>query len=608
MSTQAVPYEQSELYRIRHSAAHVMAEAVREHYPEALLAIGPPIEDGFYYDFDLGKDENGKPKTFSPEDLEKIEESMRQLLKKNAPFEHSSMSIAEAKAFFAGQPYKLELIDELAAGKVDEMGNPITEPTSEVSIYRQRDFVDLCRGPHVKYTSQVKANAVKLLRASGAYWRGDENRPQLQRIYGTAWPSKAELDDYLQLLEEAKARDHRRLGKQLGLFHISQLVGSGLPLWLPKGAILRETLENFLRRAQVERGYLPVITPHIGKLELYITSGHYPYYKDSQYTPIDVDDEKFLLKPMNCPHHIEIYKCEPRSYRDLPLRLAEFGTVYRYEQSGELNGLTRVRGFTVDDSHLFVTPEQLEEEFIGVVELIQHVFQTMGFDDFRARLGTNDPNSDKYAGAPEMWQRGIAAIRQAADKVGMNYVVEEGEAAFYGPKLDFIFRDVLKREWQLGTVQVDFLLPERFDLEYIGEDGQKHRPVMIHRAPFGSMERFVGILIEHFNGAFPLWLAPVQISMIPIADRHVAYAKRVAADLRAQGLRVEVDDGSERMNKKIRNAQLQKIPYMLVIGDKEVEEGQVAVRTRDNVDHGAMSVKAFIEHTAVLVAAKDLAL
>lgn len=608
MSTEEVPYEQSELYRIRHSAAHVMAEAVREHYPEALLAIGPPIEDGFYYDFDLGKDENGKPKTFSPEDLEKIEETMKQLLKKNAKFEHSSMSIEDAQTFFANQPYKVELINELAAGKVDEMGNPISEPTNEVSIYRQRDFVDLCRGPHVNYTSQVKANAVKLLRTSGAYWRGDENRPQLQRIYGTAWHNKTELDEYIKLLEEAKARDHRRLGKQLGLFHISQLVGSGLPLWLPKGAILREALENFLRRAQVDRGYLPVITPHIGKLELYITSGHYPYYKDSQYTPIDVDEEKFLLKPMNCPHHIEIYKCEPRSYRDLPLRLAEFGTVYRYEQSGELNGLTRVRGFTVDDSHLFVTPDQLEEEFIGVVELIQHVFQTMGFDDFRARLGTNDPNSDKYAGAPEMWARGIAAIRQAADKVGMKYTVEEGEAAFYGPKLDFIFRDVLKREWQLGTVQVDFLLPERFDLEYIGEDGQKHRPVMIHRAPFGSMERFVGILIEHFNGAFPLWLSPVQMMMIPIADRHLDYAKQVAADLRSQGLRVEVDGGSDRMNKKIRNAQLQKVPYMLVIGDKEVEEGQVAVRTRDNIDHGAMSVKAFANHAIALVTDKSMEL
>ncbi len=603
-----VPYEESDLYRIRHSAAHVMAEAVCELFPEAKIAIGPPIEDGFYYDFDLGKDEDGKPLTFSPEDLDRIEERMKSLLKKNAKFEHSSMSVADAKEFFVDQPYKLELIDELAEGKTDENGNPISDPVSEVSIYRQRDFVDLCRGPHVNYTKQVKANAVTLLRTGGAYWRGDEHNPQLQRIYGTAWHNRLELEEYLHLLEEAKARDHRRLGKQLGLFHISPLVGTGLPLWLPKGTILRDLLENFLRQAQVERGYLPVITPHIAKLDLFITSGHYPYYKDSQYTPIDVDDEKFLLKPMNCPHHIEIYRSEPRSYRDLPLRLAEFGTVYRYEQSGELTGLTRVRGFTVDDSHLFVTPDQLEEEFIGVVELIQYVFNTLGFQDFRARLGINDPNSDKYAGEPQMWQRGIEAIKQAADKVDMDYSVEEGEAAFYGPKLDFIFRDVLKREWQLGTVQVDFLLPERFDLEYTAEDGLRHRPIMIHRAPFGSMERFTGILIEHFNGAFPLWLSPVQVVMIPIADRHNEYAEQVAAELVATGMRVEVDDSSERMNKKIRNAQLQKTPYMLVVGDKEVENGTVAVRTRDNEDRGAMSLSAFKAQASDLIISKALTL
>ncbi|MCB8927797.1 MAG: threonine--tRNA ligase [Ardenticatenaceae bacterium] len=603
-----VPYVESELYKIRHSAAHVLAEAVLEFYPEAKLAIGPPIEDGFYYDFDLGQDENGKPRTFSPEDMEKIEAKMKELLKKNAKFEQSSMTVAEAEKFFANQPYKLELIEELAAGKVDENGNPISEPVSNVGIYTQRDFVDLCRGPHVGFTKQIKANSIKLLRTGGAYWRGDEKRPQLQRIYGTAWNNRVELDEYLKLLEEAKARDHRRLGKQLGLFHISQLVGSGLPLWLPKGAILRENLESFLRQAQLERGYLPVITPHIGKLDLYITSGHYPYYKDSQYTPIDVDDEKFMLKPMNCPHHIEIYKSEPHSYRDLPLRLAEFGTVYRYEQSGELNGLTRVRGFTVDDSHLFVTPDQLEEEFIGVVDLIQHVFNTMGFEDFRARLGTNDPNSDKYAGSPEMWEKGIAAIKKAADKVGMRYTVEEGEAAFYGPKLDFIFRDVLKREWQLGTVQVDFLLPERFDLEYTGEDGHKHRPVMIHRAPFGSMERFVGILIEHFNGAFPLWLAPVQVVMVPITDRHIPYANQVAAELRASGMRVEVDASSNRMNAKIRNAQLQKVPYMLVVGDKEEEANAVAVRTRDNDDRGAVSVADFKTQATTLITTKSMEL
>ena len=608
MSDNDIPYIETDLYRIRHSAAHVLAEAVLLSYPEAKLAIGPPIEDGFYYDFDLGMNEDGKPITFTPEDLEKIEADMKKLLKKNAKFVQSSMSIDEAKEFFADSPYKLELIEELAAGKVDENGNPISEPVQEVGIYTQREFVDLCRGPHVAFTKKVKANSVKLLRTSGAYWRGDENRQQLQRIYGTAWHNRIELDEYLKLLEEAKARDHRRLGKQLELFHVSQLVGSGLPLWLPNGTILRDNLEGFLRQAQVERGYLPVITPHIGKIDLYIKSGHYPYYKDSQYTPIDVDDEQFILKPMNCPHHIEIYKSKPRSYRDLPLRLAEFGTVYRYEQSGELNGLTRVRGFTVDDSHLFVTPDQLEEEFIGVVSLIQHVFETMGFHDFRARLGVNDPASDKYAGEPEMWEKGVAAIKKAADKVGMNYTVEEGEAAFYGPKLDFIFRDVLKREWQLGTVQVDFLLPERFDAEYTGEDGQRHRPVMIHRAPFGSMERFVGILIEHFNGAFPLWLAPVQVMMVPIADRHIEYANEVAIQMRAAGLRVDVDDSSERMNKKIRNAQLMKIPYMLVVGDKEEEDGAVAVRTRDNVNHGATAVAEFIDRATTLVTTKSMEL
>jgi threonyl-tRNA synthetase len=600
------PYAESDLYRIRHSTAHVMAEAVLNHFPEAKLAIGPPIEDGFYYDFDLGRDDEGKPRTFSPEDLEAIEKTMKQLLKKNAKFEQRSMPVAEALDFFSDQPYKVELIQELAAGKMDEMGNPISDPVKDVGIYQHREFVDLCRGPHVGFTKQVKANAVKLLRTSGAYWRGDENRPQLQRIYGTAWHNRLDLDAYLKRLEEARERDHRRLGQQLGLFHISPLVGSGLPLWLPKGAMLRERLEQFLRQAQIERGYLPVITPHIGKLELFITSGHYPYYKDSQYAPIDVDGDKFLLKPMNCPHHIEIYKSEARSYRDLPLRLAEFGTVYRYEKSGELQGLTRVRGFTVDDSHLFVTPDQLQEEFIHVVELIQYVFGAMGFDDFRARLGTNDPESDKYAGTPEMWQRGTAAIRAAADKLGLDYVVEEGEAAFYGPKLDFIFRDVLKREWQLGTVQVDFLLPERFELEYVGDDGQRHRPVMIHRAPFGSMERFIGILIEHFNGAFPLWLAPVQVVMVPITDRHVPYAQEVAATLRAAGMRVEVDDSSNRMNAKIRHAQLQKVPYMLVIGDREVETQAVAVRTRDNEDRGAIPVTEFLAQARTLVTTQSM--
>lgn len=601
-------YEESDLYRIRHSAAHVMAEAVLSLFPEAKLAIGPPIEDGFYYDFDLGLDENGKPITFSPDDLNEIEQRMKALLKQNASFERSSKSVEEALDFFADEPYKLELIRELAAGKVDEDGKPITGPVSDVGIYQHRNFIDLCRGPHVASIKEIRPNAVKLLRTSGAYWRGDENRAQLQRIYGTAWHNRLELDAYLKRLEEAKKRDHRRLGKELKLFHISPTVGSGLPLWLPKGTILRETLENFLREAQVERGYLPVITPHIAKIDLYKTSGHYPYYKDSQYTPIDVDGELFILKPMNCPHHIEIYKSEPRSYRDLPVRLAEFGTVYRYEQSGELTGLTRVRGFTVDDSHLFVTPEQLEAEFIDVVRLIQYVFKAMGLVDYRARLGTNDPDSDKYAGRPEMWANGVKAIQNAADQVGIDYSLEVGEAAFYGPKLDFIFRDVLKREWQLGTVQVDFWLPERFELEYTGEDGQKHRPVMIHRAPFGSMERFVGILIEHYNGAFPLWLAPVQAIVIPITDQHNTYARHVTEKLKQADLRAELDSSSNRMNAKIREAQLQKVPYMLIVGDREQASQSVAVRTRENEDRGAIHLAEFIEQATTLITDKSLSL
>jgi threonyl-tRNA synthetase len=603
-----IPYEESELYRIRHSAAHIMAEAVLSLFPEARLAIGPPIEDGFYYDFDLGKDEDGRAITFSPEDLATIEGRMKALLKQNTGFEHSTMSVDEALTFFSGQPYKVELIRDLAAGKVDENGNPISEPVGDVSIYRQRDFVDLCRGPHVSSTKLIRGNSVKLLRSSGAYWRGDENRPQLQRIYGTAWHNRLELDDYLRRLKEARARDHRHLGKELGLFHISPTVGTGLPLWLPKGTVLRETLEGFLREAQVARGYLPVMTPHIAKLDLYKISGHYPYYSDSQYTPIDIDGEEFLLRPMNCPHHIEIYKSEPKSYRELPYRLAEFGTVYRYEKSGELSGLTRVRGFTIDDSHLFVTPEQLEEEFINVIRLIQYVFGAVGFDDFRARLGTNDPDADKYAGDPDMWARGTEAIKRAADKVGLSYTIEAGEAAFYGPKLDFIFRDVLKREWQLGTVQVDYWLPERFKLEYTGEDGQKHQPIMIHRAPFGSIERFVGILIEHFNGAFPLWLAPVQVVVVPITDNHLDYARQVAMELRSAGLRVEVDASSSRMNAKIRAAQLQKVPYMLVVGDKEVAGNSVAVRTRTNEDRGAIPLDEFKQMSTELIASKSMEL
>lgn len=593
-----IVYEESELYRIRHSAAHVMAEAVVVHFPEAKLAIGPPIEDGFYYDFDLGKNEDGKSNTFSDEDLSAIEVTFKKLLKKNAKFEQSTKVIAEALEFFKDEPYKVELIQDLVTN----------QGVTEVGIYQHREFADLCRGPHVPFTKKVRANAVKILRTSGAYWRGDEHRAQLQRIYGTAWHNKEELAEHLKLIEEAKLRDHRRLGKMLGIYHSSNLVGQGLILWMPNGAILRDALERFMRDAQIARGYLPVMTPHIGRIELYKTSGHYPYYKDDQYPPIKIDDEEYLLKPMNCPHHIEIYKAEPRSYRDLPLRLAEFGTVYRYEKSGQLSGMTRVRGFTQDDSHLFITPDQLEDEFIGVIELVKHMLETMGMGDFQARIGINDPESDKYMGDPVVWERGIEAIKSAADQIGMAYTIEVGEAAFYGPKLDFVVRDVLKREWQLGTIQVDFNLPERFDLEYIGEDGAAHRPIMIHRAPFGSMERFVGILIEHFNGAFPLWMSPLQVMMVPIADRHIPYAEAVAKQLRNAGMRVKVDDGSDRMNKKIRNAQLQKTPFMLVVGDNEAEAGQVAVRTRNNENRGAQSVADFIAHAVTLIATHSLEL
>jgi threonyl-tRNA synthetase len=599
-SEQAARYEDSKLYRIRHSTAHVMAQAVLEFFPEGQIAIGPPIEDGFYYDF-------GLPRALTEDDLAQIEARMREIIRGRHPFIRREVSADEARRLFRGQQYKLELIDGLEQGGVDEYGNKTSEPPV-ISTYRQDTFEDLCRGPHVAHTGEINPDAIKLMSVAGAYWRGDSEREQLQRIYGTAFETKAELDDYLRRLEEAKARDHRKLGVELGLFAFSPLVGKGLPLWKPNGAVLRDTLERFLRAEQIQAGYLPVVTPHIAKVDIYRTSGHYPYYADSQYKPIDVDGEEFLLRPMNCPHHIEIYRSEAHSYRDLPIRLAEFGTVYRYEQSGELTGLTRVRGFTVDDAHLFVRPDQLEEEFIAVVRLIQRIFEIMGFTDFRARVGTRDPNSAKYVGAPELWEQATKAIIAAADKVGLNYFVAEGEAAFYGPKLDFIFRDVLKREWQLGTVQVDYNLPERFGLEYMGEDNQPHRPVMIHRAPFGSMERFVGILIEHFAGAFPPWLAPVQAALIPVADRHVEYLRGVAARLVESGLRVQVYDGRDRMNAKIRLAQGQKIPWMLIAGDRDVEADAVSVRLRSGEDLGGMPVSEFIGRAVSIVSRKALAL
>ncbi|HYN89379.1 MAG TPA: threonine--tRNA ligase, partial [Ardenticatenaceae bacterium] len=502
-----------ELYKLRHSAAHVMAQAVVEHFGpegEVRVAIGPPIEDGYYYDFEL-------PRPPDEADLEAIQRRIREIIMGKHPFRVREVSAEEAREIFKNQPYKLELIEGLARGGFDEYGEPLPDDQRpRITIYEHDTFVDLCRGPHLEHTGQINPDAVKIMSVAGAYWRGDENNTMLTRLYGSAWPQKQLLDDYVKRLEEARARDHRKLGRDLGLFALEpQIVGQGLVLWMPKGALVREQLERFLRSEQARRGYLPVYTPNVAKLDLFKISGHYPYYKESQFPPLrDEEGNEYLLKPMNCPFHIMIYKQESRSYRDLPVRLAEFGTVYRWEKSGEVSGMTRVRGFTQDDAHLFVRPDQLEAEFKGVVNLTLHVFNTFGMGDFRVRVGTRDPNSDKYVGSDELWQTSTAAILKALeDYPGLQFTVEEGEAAFYGPKLDFVFRDVLKREWQLGTVQVDYNLPERFQLEYVGEDNLPHRPVMIHRAPFGSLERLVGILIEHFNGAFPAWMAPVQATL-----------------------------------------------------------------------------------------------
>jgi threonyl-tRNA synthetase len=477
-----------------------------------------------------------------------------------------------------------------------------------MTVYTQATFMDLCRGPHVASTKEInpKAFNITFRKPAGAYWRGDEKRPMLTRIYGTAWENPDDLKDFLQRLEEARKRDHRNIGKQLDLFVIDPLVGKGLPLWLPDGAMLRDALERWLRQVQIDNGYLPVVTPHIGNLNLYRTSGHYPYYKESQYAPIQIDEEEYLLRPMNCPHHCMIYKSSPRSYRDLPYRLAEFGTVYRYEQSGELNGLTRVRGFTVDDAHLYVRSEQLLDEFKAVVRLIQYVFNTLGMSDFRARLGTRDPQDDKYVGDPENWEKATNAIIQACEEMQLPYVIEAGEAAFYGPKLDFIVRDVLKREWQLGTVQVDYNLPERFELEYVDSDNEKKRPVMIHRAPFGSMERFVGILIEHFAGEFPVWLAPRQVVVVPIGTEHFEYASEVESVLKAAGIRAEADLREKHMRSKIKEHRSKLIPYQLIVGDRDAENREVSIRLRTDEDKGAMPLEAFRDMVVELVKSNSI--
>lgn len=559
-----------------HSSAHLMAEAIEALYPGVKLAIGPAIAQGFYYDVDF------LDYTIVEKDLEKIEQKMRELAKEKSTFERKEVSKADALAYFTEKqdPYKLELIENLEDG--------------QITFYTQGNFTDLCRGPHIPNTSPIKA--IKLLSIAGAYWRGDEKNKQLTRIYGITFPKAADLTEHLEKLEEAKRRDHRKLGKELELFTFSQRVGQGLPLWLPKGAALRERLENFLKKAQKKSGYEQVITPHIGSKELYVTSGHYEKYGADSFQPIRTPDvnEEFLLKPMNCPHHCEIFKSKPRSYKDLPARFAEFGTVYRYEQSGELHGLTRVRGFTQDDAHIFCMQDQVKDEFKKVIDLVLYIFKTLHFENFKAQISLRDPNNpSKYIGSDENWEKAESAIIEAAAEKGLPTIVEYGEAAFYGPKLDFMVQDALGREWQLGTIQVDYNLPERFELEYTGSDNQKHRPVMIHRAPFGSMERFVAVLLEHCAGDFPLWLATEHVAILPISDKFNAYAEKVSELLNNSDIRGFVDDRNEKIGKKIREAELKKIPFMLIIGEKEAEAEMVSVRQRLQGDLGSMAVSDF---------------
>lgn len=572
-------------YRLRHSLAHVMAQAVLEIFPEGKVAIGPPIEHGFYYDFDL-------PRSLTPDDLGEIEARMRRIISGNYPFIYRVVSAEEARQLFKDQPYKLELIEGLAQG-ADEYGelHPGANGGTVISTYRQDTFEDLCRGPHLEHTGQIDPEAFKLMSIAGAYWRGNEKNPQLQRIYGTAWNNKAELDQYLWRLEEAKKRDHRRLGKELDLFSISDEVGPGLILWHPKGAMIRVIAEDFARQAHLNAGYEWVFSPHIGRAHLWETSGHLDFYKENMYSPMDIEGEAYYAKPMNCPFHIQIYKTHLRSYRDLPRRYAEYGTVYRYEMSGVLHGLTRVRGFTQDDAHIFCRPDQVEEEIGRALEFSLYVLRAFGLNEFTAYLSTRP---EKYVGRPEDWDRATAALERAVEAHALPYQRDEGGGAFYGPKIDLKVHDALGREWQLSTIQFDFNLPERFGLEYIGEDGQPHRPYMVHRALMGSMERFFGVLIEHFAGAFPLWLAPVQATVIPITDKQMTYAEQVRQQLAAAGLRVEIDDSRDRMQGKIRRAQLQKVPYMLIIGAKEQEAGAVAVRMRSGEDLGPMPLADFV--------------
>ncbi|MEM1083337.1 MAG: threonine--tRNA ligase [Verrucomicrobiota bacterium] len=613
--------QMTDLERLRHSTAHVMATAILRIWPDAQFAYGPPVENGFYYDFDMEH-------RITPDDFEKIEQEMRKVAKENQRFERVVISRDEAKAMAEsgrlgglserpGNPsrFKLDLIDKIPEGE-------------EISCFQNGEFIDLCAGPHVGSTSKTKH--AKLMSVSSSFYMGDESKGQLQRVYGTAFPTKDELMGHLERLEEAKKRDHRKLGRELGLFHIDEAVGQGLILWKPKGGLVRRALQDFITSELDKQGYKQVFTPHIGKLDLYRTSGHFPYYQESQYAPIPERDtlekladensscdqlinglekgeyEGYLLKPMNCPHHIKIYASDHHSYRDLPVRLAEFGTVYRWEQSGELGGMTRVRGFTQDDAHLFCTPDQVAHEIQGCLGLVKTVLNTLGMEDYQVRLSLRDPDSDKYVGSPENWDKAEAALREAVQALDVDYTEELGEAAFYGPKIDFVVKDVIGRDWQLGTVQVDYNLPERFELEYVGADNEKHRPVMIHRAPFGSLERFTGLLIEHFEGKFPTWLAPEQVRVLPISDKFLEAAEEATAKLANAGVRVTLDRNSDKIGAKIRLARMDRVPYMLVLGAREVEQGTVAVRHRDKEDLGTMPIDDFVETIREEIANRSL--
>jgi threonyl-tRNA synthetase len=567
-----------------HSSAHLLAEALESVFPGTKFGIGPAIENGFYYDIDTGD------KSISTEDFLKIEEKMTELARKKSEFVRTEVSKTDAINYFTakGDEYKLELLQDLEDGTI--------------TFYNQGDFTDLCRGPHIPNTESIKA--IKLMKVAGAYWKGDEKRKQLTRIYGITFPKQQELKDYLLMMEEAIKRDHRKLGQELELFMFSERVGAGLPIWLPKGTALRTRLEDFLKKEQIKRGYSPVITPHIGKKDLYVTSGHWDKYGEDSFQPIKTprEDEEFLLKPMNCPHHCEIYGHKPRSYKELPVRIAEFGTVYRYEQSGELHGLTRVRCFTQDDAHLFCTPDQLKDEFIGVLDLTMYVIKKLGFENFTAQISLRDPEKkEKYIGSDENWKKAEDAIVEATKQAGLPTVTAYGEAAFYGPKLDFMVKDALGRSWQLGTIQVDYNLPERFQLEYIGADNQTHRPVMIHRAPFGSMERFIGVLIEHCAGKFPLWLTPEQYTLLPISERFVDYCNDIKLKLEAHDIRGTVDDRNETIGRKIRDTEMKRIPFMLIVGEKEAGEGKISVRIQGKGDEGAMDIDAFVTYFNALL-------